>query len=377
MMDFPEPRAAYIHVPFCVHRCGYCDFTLVANRDDLIGDYLAALEIELQSLEQPREVDTVFLGGGTPTQLDPNELEQLLDLIGRWFPIAEDGEFSTEANPDGLSREKVDVLAEGGVNRVSLGVQSFDHAVLRVLERRHASDDIAAAVDRVRQRIDNVSLDLIFGVPGQSLESWNETLVATIALHPNHISTYGLTFEKGTAFWSRRERGDLIETHPEIEREMYRKTMELLPESGYEQYELSNFARTGYRCRHNETYWAAEPYFAFGPGAARYLNGRRETNHRSVFGWLKRIQSGQSPVADVEEMTDEERAREAIVVGLRRTDGISRQHLFARFGLTPEQLARRELARHQELGNLEDDGDNIRLTPEGRFFADSVVMDFL
>ncbi len=376
-MKFPTPRAAYVHVPFCVHRCGYCDFTLVANRDDLIGDYLTALEIELSSLESPRVVDTIFFGGGTPTQLEVEQLRQLLALVTRWFHISPDGEFSTEANPDGLTAEKVAVLAEGGVNRVSLGVQSFDPNVLETLERRHRPDDISVATERVRQHISNVSLDLIFGVPGQSIESWDETLASTIALQPQHVSTYGLTFEKGTAFWSRRERGELVAMHPEIERDMYRRAMQVLPASGYEQYEISNFAKPNFCCRHNETYWAAQPYFAVGPGAARYVDGRRETNHRSVFGWLQRIQSGKSPVADIEEMTDEDRAREAIVIGLRRTTGVSRQHLLERFGFTPEQLANVELKRHIELGNLTDNGDRIQLTTEGRYVADSVVMDFL
>jgi len=376
-MECSPPRAAYIHVPFCVHRCGYCDFTLVANRDDLIGDYLAALEIELNSLQSACEVDTIFFGGGTPTQLEPAQLRKLLALVNRWFHISPDGEFSTEANPDGLTQEKVAVLAEGGVNRVSLGVQSFDPAVLETLERRHLPDDIGVATKRVRHHISNVSLDLIFGVPGQSIESWDETLAKTIALKPQHVSTYGLTFEKGTTFWSRRERGDLVAMHPEIERDMYRRAMQVLPASGYEQYELSNFAKPDFRCRHNETYWAAQPYFAFGPGAARYVDGRRETNHRSVFGWLKRVHAGESPVAEVEEMTDEDRAREAIVIGLRRTAGVNRQHLLDRFGFTPEQLATAELQRHIKLGNLTDNGDQIQLTTEGRYVADSVVMDFL
>ena len=376
-MLFPEPRAVYIHVPFCVHRCGYCDFTLVANRDDLIGDYLTALEREMESLDSTREVDTLFFGGGTPTQLSAEELQRLFEIVNRWFVVAADGEVSTEANPDGLSADKIDVLADAGVNRVSLGIQSFDADVLKTLERAHSPDDIRTTVDRVRKRIDNLSLDLIFGVPGQTLNNWKTTLAETIDCKPEHISTYGLTFEKGTAFWSRRNKGDIVPVHQETERAMYQASMETLDAAGFAQYELSNFAREGYRCRHNETYWKAMPYFAFGPGAARYVNGRRETNHRSVFTWLDRIGKGESVIAEVEEMSNHERAHEALMLGLRRIEGIDRAEFAERFGASIEDLVGTALQRHIDLGNLLDDGQNVRLTFEGRFIADSVVVDFL
>jgi oxygen-independent coproporphyrinogen-3 oxidase len=376
-MSFPEPRAAYVHVPFCVHRCGYCDFTLVAGRDDLIGDYLNAIEKELATLNRPREIDTLFFGGGTPTQLSADELRQLFEIVNHWFHPSADAEISVEANPDGFTSEKVNVLADAGVNRISLGIQSFDADVLKTLERQHAPAEIRATVDRVRQRIQNASLDLIFGVPGQSLESWTQTLEATIACEPNHISTYGLTFEKGTAFWSRREHGELTPVPTELERDMYQLAMERLPESDYQQYELSNFAQPGLECRHNEVYWAGSPFFAFGPGAARYVDGRRETNHRSVFTWLNRMESDESPVMETEDMTPEERAREGIMLGFRRTAGIDRNAFEKQFGLTLDGLAAAALKRHTELGSLEDDGASVRLSHEGRFIADSVIVDFL
>lgn len=376
-MSFPEPRAVYIHVPFCVHRCGYCDFTLVANRDDLIGDYLNALECEMESLGSIREVDTLFFGGGTPTQLRAEELQRLFEIVNRWFVVTDGGEVSTEANPDGLSDAKIDVLADAGVNRVSLGIQSFDADTLKTLERAHSPDDIRTTVDRVRKRIDNLSLDLIFGVPGQTLANWKATLAETIDCGPEHISTYGLTYEKGTAFWSRRNKGDIVPVHQETERAMYQASMETLEAAGFAQYELSNFAREGYRCRHNETYWQAMPYFAFGPGAARYVDGRRETNHRSVFTWLDRVGKGESVIAEVEEMTNQERAHEALMLGLRRIEGIDRTELTQRFGATIEDLVGSALQRHIDLGNLVDDGQKVRLTFEGRFIADSVVVDFL
>ncbi len=374
---FAEPRAAYLHVPFCAHRCGYCDFTLVAGRDDLADDYLRALDIELRQLERPRDVETLFFGGGTPTHLAPDKLARLLKLAGEWFRLAPGYEFSVEANPFGVTDEKIKLLTDAGVNRISLGVQSFDAAVLKLLERDHRESDIVSAVDRVRRRIANVSFDLIFGVPGQSLDLWRETLRKAIALEPTHISTYGLTFEKGTAFWTRRTKGQLQQLPDELERQMYDVTMDDLASAGFAQYEISNFARENFRCRHNQTYWQALPYFGFGPGAARYLNGRRESNHRSTTTWLKRVLAGQSGIAMSEELTPEHRAREAIVLGLRQLDGVLRDRFREVTGFDLNVLSSPVIAKQVAAGNMEDFRDGIRFTRQGLFVADRVIVDFL
>jgi oxygen-independent coproporphyrinogen-3 oxidase len=371
------PSAAYVHVPFCAHRCGYCDFTLVAGKDHLVGEYLRALEIELASLGSPRVVHTMYFGGGTPTHLDVRALERLLTLIRRWFDLAPGYEFSVEANPSGFDDDKAEVLAAHGVNRVSLGVQSFDPAVLRVLERDHDAAQVEAAVAVLADRIPNFSFDLIFGVPGQSLATWRETLRRAVASAPAHLSTYGLTFEKGTAFWSRRARGSLRPVPDDLERAMYAAAMDDLTGAGFEQYELSNFARPGRRCRHNETYWAGLPYYGFGPGAARYCRGRRETNHRSVTTWLARILSGRSPVGDIDELSPADRARETLVVGLRRARGVGCDEFRARTGFDLEQVAGPAIERHCATGLLERTVDGVRLTREGRFLADTVIVDCL
>jgi oxygen-independent coproporphyrinogen-3 oxidase len=374
----PElPTAAYIHVPFCAHRCGYCDFTLVAGKDHLVGDYLRALEIELRSLQLPRTVATLFVGGGTPTHLSYRDLDRLLALLGRWFNLSAGCEFSVEANPSGFGREKVEVLAAHGVNRVSLGVQSFDKQMLVVLERDHHASEIEAAAALLSERIPRFSFDLIFGVPGQSLELWRETLRRAIALGPGHLSTYGLTFEKGTAFWSRRAKGHLRQVSDDLERAMYAAAMDDLAGAGFEQYELSNFARPGHRCRHNETYWAGLPYYGFGPGAARYLRGRRETNHRSVTTWLARVLTGRSPVADVDDLSPADRARETLIVALRRSRGVSRDEFRSQTGFELEQVAGAAIARHCASGLLETTAAGIRLTREGKFLADTVIVDCL
>ncbi len=374
---FADPRAAYLHVPFCVHRCGYCDFTLLAGRDDLAGDYLRALELELRQLEQPREVDTLFFGGGTPTHLAEAELARLLELAREWFRLAPGGEFSVEANPAGLTDEKLRLMADAGVNRVSLGVQSFDEGLLKLLERDHRESEILDAVAGLRERFENFSLDLIFALPGQTLTHWRETLRRAIELRPTHLSTYGLTFEKGTAFWSRREKGAIEQLPNELERDMYAAAMDDLATAGFEQYEISNFSRPGFRCRHNQTYWRALPYFGFGPGAARYILGRRESNHRSTTTWIKRVLAGQSGVAMSEELDPEHRAREAIVLGLRQLDGIRRDEFQTLTGFDLDSLVSETIRREVAAGRIEDFGEGIRITREGRFFADPVMIAFL
>ena len=343
----------------------------------MAGDYLRAMEVELQQLERTREVDTLFFGGGTPTHLEPDKLARLLELAREWFTLAPGFEFSVEANPAGLTDEKLRLMADAGVNRVSLGVQSFDEGLLKLLERDHREVEILDAIARLQQRFENVSLDLIFALPSQTLAHWRETLRRAIELRPTHLSTYGLTFEKGTTFWSRREKGAIEQLPNELERDMYAAAIDDLAAAGLEHYEISNFARPGFRCRHNQTYWRALPYFGFGPGAARYINGRRESNHRSTTTWIKRVLAGQSGIAMSEELTPEHRAREAIVLGLRQLDGIRRDEFRSLTGFELDSLASDTIAHETAAGRIEDFGDGIRLTREGLFLGDQVMIAFL
>ncbi|SFJ54674.1 radical SAM family heme chaperone HemW [Planctomicrobium piriforme] len=373
-----QVRAAYVHVPFCVHRCGYCDFTVIAGRDDLIGAYLDCLGKELQTkLARPQLVDTLFLGGGTPSYLPPADLQTLLNLLHRWLPRKTGSEFSIECNPDGLTTERIELLAAAGINRVSLGVQSFQTAHLQTLERSHTPDQVQGVVHELRRAgCTNISLDLIFGVPGQTLSEWEETLAAAVALEPRHISTYGLTYEKGTSFWSRLQKDQIRPVPEELERDMYALAMTRLPECGYLQYELSNFAQPGFECRHNQVYWRAEPYFGFGPGAAEFLNGERRVNHRSVTGWIHRIEQGQSPTQEVEQLDDDLLSREAVMVGLRQTVGIPLAGYRTRYGHEVRDLAPQAYDRFLADGLLEEAEGRVQLTFSGRFLADSVMAEF-
>jgi oxygen-independent coproporphyrinogen-3 oxidase len=368
------PRAAYLHVPFCAHHCGYCDFAVTAGQDHLIESYVAAVGEELAGLGDPAPVDTIFLGGGTPTYLPPPVLDRFLTAVNHWLPLRTGGEFSVESTPESITAEGVAVLAGHGVNRVSLGVQSFHANLLPRLDRRHRPEHVGPALDRIRRRVDNVSLDLIFGVPGQTLAEWEADLDAALAFGPDHVSTYGLTYEKGTPLWKQRERGLVVPVAEGDELAMYEAAADRLGAAGFEQYEVSNFARPGRRCRHNETYWANEAYLGFGTGAARYVMGKRELNVRNTADYIRRVLAGESPTFQSEELPPEERARETIAVQLRRSDGVRRTGFHEQTEFDFDALVGARLAWYVAEGLLADDGAAVRLTRRGRCVADGLVV---
>jgi oxygen-independent coproporphyrinogen III oxidase len=368
------PRAAYIHVPFCAHHCGYCDFAVVAGRDHLIDSYLDALIAELTTLGTPTSIRTLFLGGGTPTHLTPAQLERLLKMVCQWLPLTGDStEFSVEANPDTLTTEKVAVLADHGVNRISLGAQSFHPHLLQMLDRDHNPTEIPRAVEIARRHISQISLDLIFGVPGQTATEWDNDLQRTLTLKPDHVSTYGLTYEKGTPLWKRRKRGELIALDENAELDLYAKAIDRLNEAGFEHYEISNFARSGRRCRHNETYWANEAYFGFGVGAARYVGGRREINTRDLNAYIRKALAGEACTFQSEQLDSAERAKETMAVQLRRCDGIDRNAFRTQTGHDLNTVAGPTLANLVIQGLLTDDGQHVRLTRQGKYVADAII----
>lgn len=367
------PRAAYVHVPFCAHHCGYCDFAVVAGKDDAIDRYIDALVAELGRLGGPHSLQTLFLGGGTPTHLAPAQLDRLLSHLDYWLPVAAGGEKTVEANPDTLTEAKVEVLGQHGFNRVSLGAQSFHAPLLSVLERSHDPTCIAPAVERIRRIGASVSLDLIFAVPGQTLEQWEADLRSALALEPEHLSTYGLTYEKGTRLWKQRRQGLLRAQEEGAELAMYRRAIEELNSHGYEHYEISNFARPGHQSQHNQVYWANEAYHGFGLGAARYVGGSREVNTRDLSGYIRKALSGESVTQSAERLEPYERARETMAVQLRRCSGIVRDTFERQTGFSLDRIAGDALGWLVEQGLLSDDGVRVALTPRGKEVADGVI----
>ena len=410
MPPWLDPRTAYVHVPFCAHHCGYCDFAVTAGNDHLIDLYLEAVAAELATLGTPRPVESIFIGGGTPTHLSADQLRRLLEAVTRWLPFqwavgsgqwaenasqktaGEQGcsllptdhcpppavpEFSIEANPDSLTAEKAAVMAAFGVNRVSIGVQSFQPQSLAALDRRHAPEHVGRAVEAVRKHIPALSFDLIFGAPGSTPAGWQADLSAALAFEPQHVSTYGLTYEKGTPLWKRQTRGAVTPVPEDDELAMYEYAMDRLGAAGFEHYEISNFARPGFRCRHNERYWANEAYYGFGVGAARYLNGVRELNVRDTKLYMRKVLGGEPAAFQREELPPRARAFETMATQLRRADGIARDRFRAQTGFALDALAPAALALLRDNGITTDDGTSVRLTRRGKCVADAAVAELL
>ena len=344
--------------------------------------FLDALELELQQLEDRYQLDTLFLGGGTPSHLSIDELDRLGRLIRAHFeletaPVDAATEVTAECNPSDLSIDKAQALAGLGVNRISLGVQSMNSGKLATLERDHSATVVQQAVETARQFVGSVSLDLIFAAPNETFENWKHDLEQAIQLNPDHISTYELTFEKGTQFWNRLRRSELVEADQNLRADMYEYAIERLESHGLMQYEVSSFARAGHRCRHNETYWSGDPYFAFGPGASRFIEGRRETNHRGFMQYLKRIEAGESPVAESEELNPDDAALERLIIGLRRIDGVDKADFHRRTGRRIGEMNQaliRELIENELASESEQ---RIWLTRRGLMVSDWIASRFL
>ena len=374
----PVPIGAYVHVPFCHHRCNYCNFTVVANRSDLVEAYLEAISIELRSLRTPRVVKTIFLGGGTPSMLDEPSTHRLLSMIGEWLQVDSSGEFTIESNPSDLSEEKLKLFREYGINRVSIGGQSFQSEKLRSLQRDHSPKQLIEAIERSAQIVGNVSLDLIFAAPDESLAEWEEDLKQALALPLKHLSTYGLTYEKGARLWSQLQQGEVQRVDEDSELAMYLATIERLHQAGWEHYEVSNFAKPGFRSRHNEIYWTDQRWWAFGPGAARFINRTRSTNHRSTTEYIKRMRRGDSPIAESDELSDAQLLIDRLVFGLRRLEGIKWGKVIA---TCDDEILIEKLTKardhHIVTGWLQLADGVLRLTRSGLVVSDGLWPDYL
>jgi oxygen-independent coproporphyrinogen III oxidase len=376
---WPVPRSLYVHIPFCVRRCGYCNFSVIAGRRDLHDRLLAALDRELASatdgLAPP--LDTIFIGGGTPTELSDDRLEQLLKSLGRRFRIATDAEITMEVNPENVSVVRARRWSQMGINRISLGVQSFRDEKLHVLQRGHSGVAAIAAVQTVAGVIPNVSIDLIFAAPGESIAHWQSDLLQAMSLPIKHLSTYALTFEKGTTFWNRREVGGLTASLEEDELAMYQLTRQMTRDRGWHHYEVSSFERDGHACRHNQAYWKGQGWYAVGPGAARFVNGSRDLNHRSPTTYLQRCESGQDPTTEREPLSTLQYIQERLAFGIRMIDGIDIDKIMGEVGIDVWPIAQAAIEVAIRDGNVDWTPPILKLTHRGVLFADTVAAQFL
>jgi len=315
--------AAYVHIPFCSRVCPYCDFAVVAGQDGLAGRYADALCAEIELSPTWRPLGSVYFGGGTPSHVAPELLGRVLRAIEARHGLAPGAEVSLEANPEDFTVDRAVVLRRSGFNRVSFGAQSFDPAVLRALGRRHRPEEIEGSVEAAREAgFENLSLDLIYGTPGETAGSWEESLGRALALGPDHISCYALTVEGGTPL-SRAVRAGAAAPDPDVQADRYLVADQLLAEAGYLRYEVSNWARPGRECRYNLTVWAQGEYEAYGNGAHGHRRGRRFRNIRRLEAYLKAVESGRSPRAGEDAVAGWEAELDRLFVGLRRAVGVA------------------------------------------------------
>ncbi|MGI9515761.1 MAG: radical SAM family heme chaperone HemW [Pirellulaceae bacterium] len=367
------PRSVYIHIPFCRHHCEYCNFTVVAGREYLIDQFLQALAVELQQLDGRPELDTLYLGGGTPSRLPAPALAALLDLICGHFELAAAAEFTIEANPEDLPGEIGQVIDDSRINRISLGIQSFDSQKRQRLDRDHSDIQIANALDFCRQHTRSFSIDLIFAAPADNPGMWQADLQQAIHCGAHHVSTYELTIEKGTRFWNRKLHGQLQTADDEQCAALFETTIATLTDSGFEHYEVSSFARPGFRSRHNQIYWTGRSYWAFGPGACGLVDGRRFTNHRSTTRYLKAVLSGQPAFEEEQHLSAREMAQERIVFGLRMTEGIDLNAFREETRLAENEVVPSSLLNElQDQGLIEFSPQRLKLTSRGLLFGDLV-----
>ena len=371
----------YVHIPFCASRCSYCDFFSTLRLDEVGHDYVEALiaEARLRKAElNGKPVKTLYMGGGTPSQLPLPLLARLIDGLKATLDLNAVQEFTLEANPDDVTPEWSAAVRALGVNRVSMGVQSFQDAVLRLVGRRHTARQAIDAVASLRHAgIDNISIDLIYGLSGQTLETWAESVRQAVDLRPQHISAYGLTYEPGTRLWQQRECGEVVEASEDQYLDMYRILVGILQVAGYEHYEISNFALPGYRSRHNSSYWNETPYLGLGAAAHSYDGTMRRSNPADLCGYIRRITSGQ-PACQVEDLAWWERYDERVMLGLRTADGVDAHRLRSDFGDKAWAHFVSEARRHIDAGHMicTDDGRYI-LTSEGIVLSDSVMRDLM
>ncbi|MBL7200803.1 MAG: radical SAM family heme chaperone HemW [Anaerolineae bacterium] len=385
----------YVHIPFCRAKCAYCDFNSYAGREALYTSYLAALRQEtilVQGLLAEGEgaraaadrapfprAATLYVGGGTPTALPASDLAALVVEAREAFSLSDDAEVTVEANPGTVDRGGLRALLGSGVNRLSLGVQSFDDRLLRLLGRIHTAREARTAANDARQAgFENLSLDLMLGLPRQTMESWQESVWRALELGPGHLSLYALAVEEGTPLAARIEAGHLPPPDDDLAADMYEWAEDTLARAGYVHYEISNWALPGHACRHNLTYWRNEPYLGLGAGAHSWWNGRRWANHPAPEAYVASLQAGRPPEAEGEAIDRRLELGETMMMGLRLLEeGVSFARFQRRFGVPMDDVYAAETADLVERGLLERTTDRVRLTRRGHLLGNQVFVRFL
>ncbi len=377
----PKSTSAYIHIPFCEHICYYCDFNKVFLEGQPVDEYIQSLltEIRLTLEKHPTKVsETIYIGGGTPTSLTAKQLDVLLTGIHRYLPTHTTKEFTVEANPGDLTAEKLDVFKAHGVNRLSMGVQTFDDRLLKKIGRKHSVQDVYDTIKLLeKKQFDNVSIDLIYALPGQTLESFRDTLTKALAFDLPHYSMYSLILENKTMFMNWVRQGRLELPTQEAETQMFEEAIIAMAQSGHHQYEISNFAKKGKESMHNLVYWDNEHYYGFGAGASGYLNQKRYKNYGPIQHYMKPLKEQRLPIFETEEISRANQIEEEMFLGLRKIEGVSLRRFEEKYNqkLTTVYQSVIDELQQQQLAVLEE--DYFRLTPKGLFIGNDVFEKFL
>lgn len=373
-------RGLYLHIPFCEHKCIYCDFYSIEQTGgiDAFADMLRK-EIEMTAAVTDNDLmyTSVFFGGGTPSLLTPGQLQKIMDTLHREFNIVPDAEFTVETNPGTADRTKLREYKSVGVNRLSIGVQSFVADDLEFLTRIHSVHDAERCYQDARNAgFDNINIDMMFSLPTHNKARWLQNIDRVISLAPDHISAYSLTYEEGTPLHTMLKKNEVIPLPDEIDAELYELTIDSFESAGYEHYEISSYAQPGKKCLHNRTYWEYYEYLGFGPSAHSFMNGKRFWNEKNLQGYTKQIGRGVIPVAGEEVLTDIQRAEEEIFLGLR-TSGVDLKKIknFYKLDLLQEKTS--EITSFSERGLIIVDNGYLRLTKQGKAYADMIASELM
>ena len=369
----------YIHIPFCKRRCIYCDF-FSTTQSEKKAEYVHALVHELEMRKDyvgEEEIETIYLGGGTPSQLSQEELEEIFAYIYKVYKVTPDAEITLEANPDDLTPEYVSMLRSLPINRISMGIQTFQEETLKLLHRRHTARQAIEAFRRCREAgFQNISIDLMYGLPGETLETWEQDLQQAIDLHPEHISAYHLIYEEGTTLWNLREQNKVEEAEEELSLSLFKTLIERLTKAGYQHYEISNFCLPGLHSRHNSSYWTGKKYLGCGPSAHSFDGISRQWNVASLGKYLEGIRSNQLDF-ELEELDLYTRYNDFVITSIRTCWGMPLAQLRTTYGETLYNYCLRMAKPHIEQGVLEIKEDTLKLTPQGIFISDGIMSDLL
>ncbi|MBA7543382.1 Heme chaperone HemW [subsurface metagenome] len=372
----------YLHFPYCISKCPYCDFnSYQLKEDNQISSYISALYQEITAYSQKikkNSIKTIYLGGGTPTILSGVQIYNILEFCKDKFTISKDAEITIEANPGTLDDEKIKLLTESGINRLSLGAQSFNDLLLKKLGRIHNAQDIVDSYYLAREiGFSNINIDIMFALPDQTTEDLQVTLKKAVSLKPDHLSLYNLTIKPGTEYYKKYKRGKLKMPTEDEEFDMYNWAINFLKENNFEHYEIANFARPYKRSMHNLNYWQNKPYLGIGAGAYSFIKGYRYMNYENPARYIKEIMSGKLPVDNGEKLSLRKRMIETIILGLRTKDGVGYKKFKTRFGVNLNDIFPEQVNKLVNLGLLQKDNYRIKLTKKGVFLANTVFREFV